>query len=215
MELTMQAINPLLLPRNAVQLYIPGPVGQLDCLRLDLVDSVAKGIAIIFHPDPKGGGTYTNKVVQTVAKALNNKGYVCYCPNLRGVGMSEGTHDYGNGEVDDAIAIYQYVVKLHPDLPLILAGFSFGCAIASGLAAKVMYHKLILVAPAVTRYTVDVPDTTKTIVIHGTDDEVISFEDALLWARERNQSIICVPNTAHFFHGKLTDLTNILASFDL
>ncbi|HLX55303.1 MAG TPA: alpha/beta fold hydrolase [Aquella sp.] len=206
---------PLFLPKNAVQLFIPGPVGQLDCLRLDQTTDEVKGVAIVFHPDPKGGGTYTNKIVQTLAKALNNKGYICYCPNLRGVGMSEGEHDYGKGEVDDAYAIYQYVIKLHSDLPLVLAGFSFGCAIASSLATKVLHHKLILVAPAVTRYTVNVPDTAKTIVIHGMDDEVISFEDALIWAKEHNQNIICVPNTTHFFHGKLANLTNILANFDL
>ncbi len=211
----MQIINPLLLPRNAVPLFIPGPVGQLDCLRLDPSIDEIKGIAIIFHPDPKGGGTYTNKIVQTVAKVLNSKGYICYCPNLRGVGMSEGTHDYGKGEVDDAIAIHQYITKLHPDLPLVLAGFSFGCAIASSLATKAIHQKLILVAPAVTRYPVHVPDAAKTIVIHGLDDEVILFTDALVWAKEHEQSIICLPNTTHFFHGKLANLTNILASFDL
>jgi|SRR6185437_5107964 len=211
----MQTINPLLLPRNAVPFFIQGPVGQLDCLRLDPTAAEVKGIAIIFHPDPKGGGTYTNKIVQTLAKALNNKGYICYCPNLRGVGMSDGTHDFGKGEVDDAIAIHQYITTLHPDLPLVLAGFSFGCAIASSLATKVIHQKLILVAPAVTRHTIYVPDVTKTIVIHGLDDEVILFADAIIWAKKHDQSIICVPNTTHFFHGKLANLTNILANFDL
>lgn len=211
----MQPTNPLLLPRNAVQLFIPGPIGQLDCLSLYPSIDEIKGIAIIFHPDPKGGGTYTNKIVQTLAKVLNSKGYICYCPNLRGVGMSDGTHDYGKGEVDDAVAIHQYITTLHPDLILVLAGFSFGCAIASSLAVKSTHQKLILVAPAVTRYTIHVPDVAKTIVIHGLDDEVILFEDAISWAKENNQNIICVPNTTHFFHGKLANLTNILTSFDL
>ncbi len=208
-------INSLLLPKNAIQLFIPGPAGQLDCLLLNPSTDEVKGIAIVFHPDPKGGGTYTNKIVQTLAKVLNSKAYLCYCPNLRGVGQSEGTHDYGKGEVDDALAIHQYITTLHPDLPIILSGFSFGCAIASALATKVMHHKLILIAPAVTRYTVDVPDTDKAIVIHGVDDEIIPFDDALVWAKEHDQSIISFPGTTHFFHGKLINLTNILGSFDL
>jgi alpha/beta superfamily hydrolase len=204
----------LLLPKNATQFFIPGPAGDLDCLRLGTALPI-KGAAIIFHPDPTGGGTYTNKIVQTVAKTLNSKGYVCYCPNLRGVGMSEGIHDFGKGEADDALAIYEYVTKLYPDLPCILAGFSFGGAIAGNLAAKVVHKKLILVAPSVVKHSVAIPDTAKTIVIHGVDDEVILFSDALNWAKGQNQSIICVPNTAHFFHGKLVELTSILTNFDL
>ncbi|MCC2625644.1 MAG: alpha/beta hydrolase [Burkholderiales bacterium] len=212
MRETMQ--TSLLLPKNATQLFISGPAGQLDCLRLDTAALPIKGVAIIFHPDPMGGGTYTNKIVQTVAKTLNGKGYVCYCPNLRGVGMSDGVHDYGTGEIDDALAIYEYVTKLHTDLPCILAGFSFGGAIAANLATKVMHKKLILVAPSVIKHSVTV-DPSKTIVIHGVDDEVISFDDTLNWAKGQNQSIISVPNTGHFFHGKLVELTNIISGFDL
>lgn len=211
----MSPTNPLLLPKNAVPLFIPGPAGRLDCLRQDPITGAPAGVAIIFHPDPKGGGSYTNKIVQTLARALNAKGYICYCPNLRGVGESAGEHDYGRGEIDDAMAIQQYIGLLHPNLPLILAGFSFGCAVASAITRKLMYHKLILIAPAITRYSVDVEDTTKTIVIHGMDDEIISFASVLEWAKEHNQSIICLPHATHFFHGKLLNLTNILASFDL
>lgn len=205
----------ILLPKNAVTLFIPGPVGQLDCLRLDPINGEIKGVAIIFHPDPKGGGTYTNKIVQTLARVLNSKGYICFCPNLRGVGMSDGVHDYGRGEVYDALAIHKYVAAHYPDFPYILAGFSFGCAIASALANQVPHHKLILVAPAVTRYTVYVPDPGKTIVIHGEDDEIIPLNDAFLWAKEHEQSIIWFPNTGHFFHGKLVNLNNVLNNFAL
>jgi hypothetical protein len=191
--------NPLL-PKNAVTLFIPGPVGQLDCLRLD-------------PSSTNGGGTYTNKIVQTLARFLNSRGYICFCPNLRGVGRSEGEHDYGRGEVGDAVAIHRYVTTLYPDLLLVVAGFSFGCAIASALAKQVEHHKLILVAPAVTRYTIYVPDRTKTLVIHGEDDEIISLNDAFLWAKQHDQSIIWFPNTTHFFHGKLVNLTNVLNNF--
>ena len=77
----------------------------------ELSNSEFSGIAIIFHPNPVGGGSYTNKVVQSIAKTLNNRGYLCICPNLRGVGLSDGTHDHGIGEVDDARAIYNYLAN--------------------------------------------------------------------------------------------------------
>lgn len=203
----------MLLPKNAKQLFIPGPAGQLDCLELIPNNTIyIIGVAIIFHPDPKGGGSYTNKIVQTMAKVLNSKGYICYCPNLRGVGLSDGIHDFGNKEVDDGMAVYQYLYESKRELPIILGGFSFGTKIASSLASKIDYEKLILVGPAVTRYCVIVENPDKTIVIHGDDDEVIEFDAVLKWGREQNQPIIVFPNTGHFFHGKLIQLQNLLST---
>ena len=202
------------MPKNARQLFISGPVGKLDCLEL-LPTGTISGIAIICHPDPKGGGTNTNKIVQTIAKVLNQNGYICYCPNLRGVGMSEGEHDFGVGEVEDAQAVYDYIRQTYPDIPLVLAGFSFGTGIASQLASRVEHKKLILVGPAVTRLNVVVPDSNKTIVIHGELDEVIALDEVLAWGRTHNQAIIWFPNTGHFFHGKLIALQNILSQFNL
>ena len=204
----------MLMPKNARQLFIPGPVGNLDCLEL-LPTGTISGIAIVCHPDPKGGGTNTNKIVQTLAKVLNQNGYICYCPNLRGVGMSEGEHDFGVGEVEDAQAVHDYIRQTYPDIPLILAGFSFGTAIASQLASRVEHKKLILVGPAVTRLNVVIPDNNKTIVIHGELDEVIAVEEVLTWGRTNNQAIIWFPNTGHFFHGKLIALQNMLSQFNL
>jgi alpha/beta superfamily hydrolase len=201
----------MLLPKNSRQIFIPGPVGQLDCLELSPINTII-GTAIIFHPDPKGGGNYTNKIVQTLAKVLTQKGYLCYCPNLRGVGLSDGTHDFGKGEIEDAKALHAHLQKQYSELPLILAGFSFGTAIASILAASVTYQKLILIAPAVTRYEVNIHDSEKTIVVHGDEDDVIEFAAVLAWSKKYNQPIICFPNTGHFFHGKLLQLQNVLNS---
>ena len=69
--------NAMFMPRNARQILIAGPVGSLDTLELSPKEAV-RGIAVIIHPDPKGGGNYTNKIVQTIAKVLNAKGILCY-----------------------------------------------------------------------------------------------------------------------------------------
>ncbi|MBP9741822.1 MAG: alpha/beta fold hydrolase [Burkholderiales bacterium] len=204
-------INPLI-PRHARQFFIEGAVGRLDCLELKPSKTII-GVAIICHPDPKGGGTYTNKIVQTIARVLNQSGYICYCPNLRGVGNSDGIHDFGIGEVDDAAAVYNFVHQHYSNLPLVLAGFSFGTSIVSQLASNVVHKKLLLVGPAVTKYIVKVPDVNKTIVIHGELDEIIPFAQVIEWAREYGLPIICYPDTGHFFHGKLLNLQNLLAGF--
>lgn len=204
--------NLALIPKHAKQIFIPGPVGKLDCLELT-PSSTIKGIAIICHPDPKGGGTYTNKIVQTLAKTLNHNGYICYCPNLRGVGLSDGTHDFGVGEIDDINSIYEYIREQFTNLPIVLAGFSFGTAVISNLANRIEHEKLILVGPAVTRYKVFIPDPHKTIVIQGEEDEIIDTPSVLNWAKQNNQAVIWVPNCGHFFHGKLIVLQNILNNF--
>lgn len=194
-----------ILAKNTKQIMIAGQVLQFDTLELS-PNTSPMGIAIIFHPDPKAGGTNTNKVVQQVAKTLTNKGYICYCPNLRGVGLSSGVHDNGIGEVDDAYEIYSYLVNLHPNLPVIIGGFSFGSAIASALSTKVMYQYLILLGPAVTRYKVVIEDRHKTLVIHGDQDEIIPLADVLDFAKNYDQVINIIPNCGHFFHGKLLEL---------
>ena len=204
----------ILIPKNAKQLFISGPVGQLDSLILTPINKPI-GIAIICHPDPKGGGTYTNKIVQTIAKVLTEHGYLCCCPNLRGVGESAGTHDFGRGEVADLAAIYQFLHEQYTDLPLILAGFSFGSSVVSQLAAKVIYKWLILIGPAVTNYPVEVLDNSKTIVIHGELDDIIPVAAVLEWGRKYNQAIIWVPGCGHFFHGKLLNLQILLNTIAL
>ena len=115
-------------------ILIAGPVGQLETLVIAPKDGAPRGIAMIAHPNPLQGGTNTNKVVQTTARALSQHGYVCYCPNLRGVGNSGGAHDYGHGEVDDAQAVVDYARAQHGDLPLVLAGLTSLAGLAGGAA---------------------------------------------------------------------------------
>lgn len=206
----------LILPKNATQIIINGPVGKLDCLELNQFTPDILGIGIIFHPDPKGGGTYTNKIVQMIAKVLCNRGYLCICPNLRGVGTSDGVHDMGIGEVEDGLSILSYAKnKYGSNLPIILAGFSFGTSIASKIAIKTEHKKLILIGPAVTKYDVPVPDNKSTLVIYGEHDEIVSPQLIWEWSRKNDVPITWFPNTGHFFHGKLSLLQSVLNNYIL
>ncbi|PSJ79235.1 alpha/beta hydrolase, partial [Neisseria iguanae] len=104
---------------------ITGPAGPLETIYLP-AQGTACGVAVVNHPNPLQGGTNTNKVIQTAAKALTGLGFHCYLPNLRGVGNSGGEHDYGKGETDDCICVIDYARAQHPELEkFVLAGFSF------------------------------------------------------------------------------------------
>jgi alpha/beta superfamily hydrolase len=62
-------------------------------------------------------------------KALNNFGFPVVRFNFRGAGLSQGEHDNGLGEVEDARTALRWLEhEFH--LPIIAAGFSFGAAIA-------------------------------------------------------------------------------------
>ncbi|EGC98701.1 hypothetical protein B1M_40288, partial [Burkholderia sp. TJI49] len=122
---------------------IAGPVGQIE-IALDLPDAVRegsaapRGIALVAHPHPLFGGTMDNKVAQTLARTLVQLNYVVYRSNFRGVGATEGVHDNGIGEADDLLAVLAHMraQPAYADLPLVLAGFSFGTFVLSHVAKR-------------------------------------------------------------------------------
>src|SRR5438270_495869 len=67
-----------------------------------------------------------NKVVYQAAKSLDALGVPVLRFNFRGAGTSNGTHDRGRGEQGDVKAGLDYLATEFQDVPLILAGFSFG-----------------------------------------------------------------------------------------
>lgn len=74
-----------------------------------------------------------NKVVSTLQRTVRDAGFVTLRFNYRGAGQSEGSHDMGSGEVDDAQAAFAWLRAKHPGLPLTLLGFSFGGFVAGSL----------------------------------------------------------------------------------
>ncbi len=189
---------------------IAGPAGRIECA-IDAPADAARGVALIAHPHPLHGGTLDNKVVQTLAKIFVDLGYVALRPNFRGVGASEGSHDEGRGEVDDLAATLDYGVREFGGGRPVLAGFSFGAAMQTRLAARVAPERMVLVGLAVKRIEVGaVP--ADTLVIHGEHDDTVSLADVLDWARPLEQPVIVVPGTDHFFHGKLHVLRGIVKS---
>ena len=200
--------------KSIPSIRITGPVGGLDTLIFAVDNPV--GIAIVAHPNPLQGGTNTNKVVHTLAKALNKQGVIAFCPNLRGVGGSEGIHDHGVGEVEDILAVLAYAQAQHPELPIILAGFSFGGFVQTFVANHLhaqgqQVQHLILVGLAAGRYNIAlpaVPADSPVMLIHGEEDEVIPLQAVVDWARPQKLPVMVIPGVGHFFHGHLPLLAN-------
>ena len=188
--------------------------GAAGIVEVDINDpgAVRRGIALIAHPNPLQGGTKDNKVVTTLAKTFFALGHVAARPNFRGVGASGGAHDEGRGETEDLLAVAEYLRQRFDDLPLLLAGFSFGSFVQTRVAKRVNAWRLVLVAPAVGRFPAEtVPRDT--LVIHGEHDEVVPLAAVFDWARPQGLPIVVVPGGEHFFHGRLGLLSQIVLAY--
>jgi alpha/beta superfamily hydrolase len=67
-----------------------------------------------------------NKVVYQAAKSVDQFGLPVLRFNFRGAGKSAGAYDQGRGELGDVRAALDFLTDAFPDLPVLLAGFSFG-----------------------------------------------------------------------------------------
>jgi uncharacterized protein len=171
-----------------------------------------KGLALIAHPHPLHGGTLDNKVVQTLARAFTALSFVAFRFNFRGVGESEGVFDNGAGEIEDMLAVASEARREFPALPLALGGFSFGGYVAAESARTLGPSGMVLIAPAVDRFTVPaVPSGT--LVVHGEEDDVVPLQDLLKWAKPQQLPVVVFPGAGHFFHGMLIPLQSLVTRY--
>jgi len=190
---------------------ITGPAGRLS-VAVDTIEGVpARGLAVVCHPHPLHGGTMDNKVVQTVARALAQRGWRTVRFDYRGVRESEGSYAEGQGETDDALA----VIAAHRVLgePLVLGGFSFGGFVAANAATRLAEaerpQRLVLVGPSTANFSVPaVP--AETLVVHGEADDVVPLSATMDWARPQSLPVVVVPGAGHFFHGQLALLKSLV-----
>jgi alpha/beta superfamily hydrolase len=192
---------------------VDGPVGAID-VALNDPGPARRGIALIAHPHPLQGGTRENKVVTSLARAFFDLGYCTARPNFRGVGASAGIYDQGIGEADDLVVVVGHLRKRLGDLPVLLAGFSFGAYVQTRVVRQLAAERLALVAPAVNRFDAEsVP--ADTLVVHGDQDDVVPLAAVLEWARPQDLPIVVIPGGEHFFHGRLGQLQKIVTHWCL
>lgn len=190
--------------------FIAGAAGQLACA-LDLPERdqfpAPRGFALVAHPHPLFGGTMDNKVTQTLARAFVAVGYAAVRMNFRGVGQSQGMHDDGRGETDDMALLLLHMQQELPQLPFVLAGFSFGTFVQAQLQQRLMRsgtpaQRLVLIGAAAGKWPMPpVPDDT--ILVHGELDDTIPLSALYDWLRPQDIAVTVVPGADHFFHRKL------------
>jgi alpha/beta superfamily hydrolase len=202
--------------RRIESLMVPGPAGKLEALLEEPEGQDPRQAVLVCHPHPRHGGTMHNKVVYRIARGLRRSGCAVLRFNFRGVNLSEGSYDHGNGELEDARAALAWLRERYPSLPYSLAGFSFGSRVILRLGCSLPdVNQMIAVGfPSVYADRSYLEDCTKVrTFIHSTHDEFGPKGElqAIFDRLPEPKRLIWVEAEDHFFKGALDAFENSVA----
>ncbi len=197
----------------AGNLFIPAAHGRIEAILKEPGASTARGVALVLHPHPLGGGTMHNKVVFRAASALNDAGLITLRINFRGVGQSTGEHDEGRGELEDVRAGLDYLEERYRDLGVTLCGFSFGARV--GLEVGISDERvvnLISIGTPVDKYDFSFLEACRKSIlfVHGDRDEFGELAKLKEIVGKLNPhtrvQLSVIKGADHFFESRLDEL---------
>ena len=189
-------------------LFLTGPAGRLEAILWTPSAGSPPMAAVVCHPHPLFGGTMHNKVVYQAAKSLDALGLSVLRFNFRGTGTSEGKHDRGEGELDDVSAALDFLAAEFPNVPLLVAGFSFGCwvGLRAGCEDKRVTTLIGLGAPVNnTDFSYLAQCKKPKLFVHGANDIYGAVDKLknLVASLPGENKLVVVEDADHFFVGKL------------
>ena len=194
-----------------------GPAGRLEGIHREGNDCSTRS-AVVCHPHPQHGGTLHNKVVYRAAKAFEELGWSVLRFNFRGVGASGGTFDDGRGEADDVRAALDWLAARRPEADLVVAGFSFGCAIGLPVGARDdRVSHLVGIGTPTDRFPFDalseVPKPK--LFIQGDHDEhgPLPELEAGLARIAKPWELEVIEGADHFFEGRLSEMQRTIVDY--
>jgi alpha/beta superfamily hydrolase len=181
------------------------------------------GVVVMCHPHPRMGGTMDAPLLLALRDALVESGRAVLRFNFRGIGSSEGESSTGTPETGDAAGAIAWARERFGSLPLGLAGWSFGAAVALRAAAQVRsVAACVAIAPSVDAresVTEGLPDpadlglTIPLMIVWGANDEVVPPERCRWWAEAAGARHHEVAGANHFFWGRYDELSDVIVSF--
>jgi alpha/beta superfamily hydrolase len=165
------------------------------------------------------GGSMFNNVVDAILAAMWQLGYSTLRFNFRGVGASEGEHDGGRGEVDDAAAAMTFLLS-QPGVRkdgAVMAGYSFGAMVA--VAAGYQHadvSRIVAVALPLAMTEARVPaGASKPLLLVSGDHDSYSPIAGLTTLREKigkSARLEIIKDADHFFGGSEAELSRLIAT---
>jgi alpha/beta superfamily hydrolase len=179
---------------------------------------------VLCHPHPRMGGTMEAPLLLAVVEALTTRAWAVLRFNFRGIGASEGEPSTGEEEVADARGAVALVRERFPGVPVAIAGWSFGAAVAVRTAAiEPDLVACVAIAPAVKPkegITAGLPQASglrlamPVLLLCGANDHLVAPDDCRSWASAvPGSEVDVVAGANHFFWGKYEALAKRVAEF--
>jgi len=173
---------------------------------------------VVCHPHPLYGGSMYNNVVDAVLAAMWQAGYATLRFNFRGVGASDGEHDGGPGEVDDAVAAMAFLLA-QPGVRregAIMAGYSFGAMVAVTAGyARADVARIVAVALPLAMADARIPDgATKPVLLVSGDRDSYSPVAGLQALESKiggSARLEIIAGADHFFGGHEMELSRAIS----
>lgn len=181
------------------------------------------GVVVMCHPHPRMGGTMNAPLLLALRDALLESGRSVLRFNFRGIGASEGESSTGSPETNDAAGAVASARDRFEALPVGLAGWSFGGAVAVRTAARVgSVAACVGIAPSI-QATENVSEglpppaeldlTIPLLLVWGVNDEIVSPEACRSWAEAAGARYHEIAGANHFFWGRYHELCDVVVSF--
>jgi alpha/beta superfamily hydrolase len=175
--------------------------------------------AVVCHPHPLYGGSMHNNVVDAILAAMWQAGYATLRFNFRGVGGSEGEHDGGPGEVDDAVAAMTYLLA-QPGVRkegAVMAGYSFGAMVAvSAGYERAEITRIVAVALPLAMADARIPEgASKPVLLVLGDRDSYSPVAGLQALKSKigdSARLEVVAGADHFFGGREAELEHVISA---
>jgi alpha/beta superfamily hydrolase len=161
----------------------------------------------------------TSLVTSELFRLLPGSGLAALRFNFRGVGTSEGEHDFGRGEVLDVLAAIDAITTEAPGLPVVVCGWSFGADVSLSvtdprISAWIACAPPLRVVPRdEIRAAAGIDRRPKLLIIPEHDQflEPDPARDATIdWI---DTEIVVVNGADHFFVGRTDKVAALVAQF--
>jgi len=164
-------------------------------------------VVVLCHPHPLQRGTMNAPLMNALAEALVERDFAVFRFNFRGVGRSTGTHDFGDGERDDTAAAVGAASKEYPNLPIGVAGWSFGAVTSLRWQARDKSHLpwVGIAAPVNNSRSLPLPpgpelaDARRALIV-GDRDQFTTVDETEEYATAIKADLNVLEGSDHFFY---------------
>jgi uncharacterized protein len=173
--------------------------------------------AVLCHPHPQFGGTMRSIVISALFEALPEHGVTVLRFNFRGVEGSEGSHGEGADEPLDVLSALDVLAgELHPSVPIVLIGWSFGADMALSITDPRVTGWVAIAPPlrfSTTTEAVGLDERPKLLVLAQHDEFRAPSEVEAATASWANTRRTTVPGASHFFIGRTDRVVDATVAF--